>query len=74
MSDERLRPVSTDKLVRCTGCGEMFLKTDIDGQHVRCFGMCRRCYDYFDGLYKSVEAIENCFNSQYSGDGKILER
>ena len=74
MSDEHLRPVSSDKLIRCEACGEMFLKTDIDGQHIRYFGMCRSCYDYFDGFYKSVEAIENCFNDQRSCDGKILER
>lgn len=74
MSDERLKPISSDKLIRCTACGEMFLKTDIDGQHVMYFGMCRSCYEYFDGLYKSVEAIEQYFNSQRSDDGKIIER
>lgn len=65
-----LKPVSTDKLVRCGACGEMFLKTDIEGQHVRCFGMCRRCYEYFDGLYKYIEAIENSFNIKDAGNEK----
>ena len=54
-TDERIRPVSSDKLVRCGCCGEMFLKTNIDGRHIRCFGLCRSCYDYFDGFNKFLE-------------------
>lgn len=58
MSDEYLRPVSTDKLARCEACGEFFLKTSFEGCHIRCFGLCRKCFDYYDGMAKFLEECE----------------
>jgi ribosomal protein L31 len=47
-----LRPVSSDKLVRCEACGEMFLRTSFEGGFVLAYGCCRECHAYFEGLQK----------------------
>ena len=55
MGDEYIRPIKSTELVWCDGCGEVFLKSSIQGKYVRCFGMCERCVDYFNGFQKFLE-------------------
>lgn len=54
---EIIRDLSSDKTVRCEACGNFFLKTDNKGIHVRCFGLCTRCFDYYDGMQKWLEEM-----------------
>ena len=59
MNDDRLRPISFDKLVRCEACGELFLKTSFEGGLVMSIGLCQKCDEYFDGFQKFISALES---------------
>lgn len=57
--NDYIQPVSSDKVVRCEACGEMFLKTSFEGGLVRAFGMCQSCQKYFDGLLEFMNTYES---------------
>ena len=57
MMSEYIRGVSSDKLARCWACGSFFLKDDKEGIRVRCFGVCTRCFDRYEGMRKRLDEM-----------------
>lgn len=57
MTSEIIRGISSDKLARCWACGNFFLKDDKECIHVRCFGVCTRCFDRYEAMQKWLEEM-----------------